>query len=382
MLQWATLDGMRNPSLEATHSAAPAAPMTGSVTWLGVNWLLESGIQQPSGGVARYCHTDTWRYRAISNEITAYAASALVFLRHATGRQECLEAALRAGRYLVRTAWNPALGTMPFECRERDELAYFFDLGIVTRALVRLWRATGEREFLETAAGCARSMAEDFRGPSGYHPVLRLPTKEPVEGEGGWSRHPGCYQLKAALAWCELAEAGGGDEFIGLHEEALEGFLTTHRAFLDGEPDRARIMDRLHAYCYFLEGLLPKARRPECAAALGEGIGRVGSLLREIAPVFERSDVCAQLLRIRLYAAALEAVPLDRELAQEEAAALPAFQFQDADRRAAGGFCFGRKEGASMPFVNPVSTVFSIQALEQWTEFEAGRFRPDVQDLI
>jgi hypothetical protein len=360
----------------------PAAPITGGVTRRGVDWLLKSGIQHPSGGVARLCRTDTWEYRAVSNEITGYAASALLYLHRVTGLEECLEAAVRAGHYLTRTAWKPALASMPFECQAQGELAYFFDLGIVARALVALWRATGEEEFLGTAAACAESMARDFRGPSGYHPVLTLPDKQPVAGDGRWSRQPGCYQLKAALAWDEVAGAGAGDQYRALYEGAVEASLASQAAFLEGEPDRERLVDRLHAYCYFLEGLLLQASSPDCARALGEGMERAGRLLREIRPVFERSDVWAQLLRLRLYAAALGAVPLDRQRAREEAAAIPSFQLLDADRRAAGGFRFGRKAGAPMPFVNPVSTVFALQALALWEEHAAGRFRADLRDLI
>ena len=58
-------------------------------------------------------------------------------------------------------------------------------------------------------------------------------------------------------------------------------------------------MDRLHAYCYFLEALLFTADNRE---ALASGIEHAGRLLREIAPSFERSDVNAQLLRVRLVA--------------------------------------------------------------------------------
>ena len=53
------------------------------------------------------------------------------------------------------------------------------------------------------------------------------------------------------------------------------------------------VMDRLHAYAYFLEGLVPVLARRECAAAMASGIERVARLLREIAPVFARSDVYA-----------------------------------------------------------------------------------------
>ena len=332
--------------------------------------------------MARYYRTDTAEYRPVSNEITGYAASAFLHLYRLTGRGECLDAALRAGRYLTRTAWNPVLATMPFECRGQGERAYFFDLGIVARALLALWRATREEEFLAAAAACAKCMAVDFRGPSGYIPVLALPEKRPVPGDGGWSQHPGCYQLKAALAFHELAGAGLGSEYQVLYEEIAESLLPTHADFLASEPDRQRRMDRLHAYCYFLEGLLARLGGPGRVAALGEGIERVGRLLREIRPVFERSDVWAQLLRLRLYAAALGAVPLDEARAEEEAAAIPGFQSLDSDRRAGGAFSFGRKGGALMPFANPVSTAFALQALTLWEEHRAGRFRAEVQALI
>ena len=108
--------------------------------------------------------------------------------------------------------------------RPAARATYFFDTGIIARGLVALWRVSGETEFLQAARGCARSMANDFRGPAGYHPVLSLPDKQPVAGDGRWSREPGCYQLKSAMAWLEL----GDERYTNLYEELLDGFLATH----------------------------------------------------------------------------------------------------------------------------------------------------------
>ena len=141
-------------------------------------------------------------------------------------------------------------------------------------------------------------------------------------------------------------------------------------------------MDRLHAYCYFLEGLLPAAGRPECARVLEAGIRRVSNLLRRLRPGFVRSDVYAQLLRLRLYAAALAAAPLDEAAAGEEAAELISFQMSSPDARLDGAFSFGKKAGDLMPFANPVSTIFAVQALEMWAEWRSGRFQPEVVKLI
>ena len=90
--------------------------------------------------------------------------------------------------------------------------------------------------------------------------------------------------------------------------------------------------------------------------------------LREIAPVFVRSDVYAQLLRLRLYAANLFGLPLQEREASEEAAWIKTFQCESSDARMNGGFYFGRKGQTMLPFVNPVSTAFCLQALDMWHE--------------
>jgi hypothetical protein len=131
-------------------------------------------------------------------------------------------------------------------------------------------------------------------------------------------------------------------------------------------------MDRLHAYCYFLEGLLPRATEARCAAALRDGLGRAAWHLRDIAPEFERSDVYAQLLRLRLYADWLGVVPLDGPAAEFEAAQLAAFQAADSDPRMNGGYWFGHKSAEPLPFINPVSAAFACQALELWETSRAG----------
>jgi len=107
---------------------------------------------------------------------------------------------------------------------------------------------------------------------------------------------------------------------------------------------------------------------PECMDALQEGLERVSGYLREIAPVFARSDVYAQLLRARLYAANLAGVKLDEKLAAEESASIREFQCEGGGERLHGGFYFGRKGDTMLPFMNPVSTAFCLQAQDMWYE--------------
>ncbi len=163
------------------------------------------------------------------------------------------------------------------------------------------------------------------------------------------------------MAWWDLYEVTGEERFREPYEQVLAASLAGYRDFLPGHPDRGKVMDRLHAFCYFLEGLLARAAfDPRCAAALTEGIGFTAQYLRDIAPDFARSDVFAQLLRARLYAAHAGVLPLQRACAEWEAAQLATFQ------RADGGYWFGRKGAEWLPFSNPVSTAFASQALEFW----------------
>jgi hypothetical protein len=354
-------------------------------------WFLRSGIQESSGGVARYYRSDSQQNAPVSNEITGYAVSALVYLHQVTAIPEYLDAALRAARFLIQNAWSGECHTFPFEPGSAH--AYFFDVGIIVRGLLAAWRATGVEEFRSRARDAALSLAFDFMGQAEFHPVILLPDKQPAPSEPRWSRRPGCYQLKAARAWFDL----GDQDAIRLFESVLASSLATHQAFLREETDREKIMDRLHAYCYFLEGLLAVADRPECRDVLKDSIDRVASLRSEIAPVFERTDVAAQLLRLRLIAHHLGAVPLDPKAACEEAAVVSSYQAASADPRIHGGFWFGRKRtgprsvplcapheqcGERLPFVNPASTAFALQALELWREQCTGAWRFQPSELI
>ncbi|HKE27993.1 MAG TPA: hypothetical protein VKB88_36825 [Bryobacteraceae bacterium] len=330
-------------------------------------WFVRSGIQFSNGGVARYYRADLERNAPVSTEITGYAASTLVYLHSLTGDQQYLDAAQAAASFLTRTAWDAAAGVMPFEI-DPVRYTYFFDCGIIVRGLLSVWRATGDEEYLGVAAALGRRMAVDFASTeSDIHPILLLPGREPAQRDAAsWSRSSGCYQLKAALAWWNLFEATGERAFVAPYERALEFSLKHWGDFLPGHSERFRVMDRLHAFLYFLEGLMPRACDPRAAGAIAAGIRKVEGYIREIGPEFIRSDVYAQLLRIRLYDDWAGVFPLDRQAACREADALAQFQAASSDPRIDGGFYFGRKGEDWSPYINPVSTAFAIQALALW----------------
>ena len=345
------------------------------LTRLAGQWFLGSGIQESNGGVARYYHSDTRLNARVSTEITGYAVSTFVFLYERTQNRDYLTAAIQAGQFLIRTAWSPSLKTFPFEhsCDgdAPQPLAYFFDCGIITRGLLALWRVTGESEYLDVALQAGHSMARDFATGNTWNPILTLPGKHPLPWASQWSRQPGCYQLKSALAWRDLGAITGDPQFELYFSRALTTALATHEGFLPAETP-ARTMDRLHAYCYFLEALV-SSYEPALRPVIAQGITRVSRYLREIRSEFERSDVNAQLLRVRLMASSVADVRLNEEEASEEAASIMQFQFERLGDSEHGGFWFGRKGAEMMPFLNPVSTAFCLQAYEWWQDHQIGR---------
>ena len=344
-------------------------------------WLLDSGIQAPNGGVARFYRADLGRNRAISTEITGYTANALMYLHSVTGDPVYLDRARHTARFLASDAWDPAAGNFPFEHGAGAESRlYFFDCGIIVRGLLAVWRETHDEFLLARAVDCGRAMIRDFDTGSEIHPILTLPDKTPVARDSGWSRNPGCYQLKSALAWRDLAAITGESACAGAFKRAFdrhrERSLSGYGDYLPGTSESERVMDRLHPFCYFLESLLPDLDDERCALALADGIARVSRYLREISPEFARSDVYAQLLRVRLWAAGT--LPLDTDAAQQEAEVLETFQMCSDDPRIDGGFAFGIRRGEAIPHINPVSTAFAIQALHMWH----ARVLPPVSSLI
>ena len=85
--------------------SAEAATNTGFLDRAGC-WLIDSGIQEPNGGVARYYLADSGQNRAVSTEITGYAVSALTYLHSLTKDERYRDAAVRSASFLTRVAFR------------------------------------------------------------------------------------------------------------------------------------------------------------------------------------------------------------------------------------------------------------------------------------
>ncbi|HVW10116.1 MAG TPA: hypothetical protein VHC90_16115 [Bryobacteraceae bacterium] len=336
-------------------------------------WFLQSGIQEPSGGFSRYYRSEIQKNLPVSTEISAYAAKALLFLYRTTGEREYLDAARNTISFLINQAWDRTQNLFPYEhpspTEESRHLTYFFDSGIIIRGLVAYWHFEKDDRILDLATAAAHGMKAFWTGRD-YHAILTLPDQKPLKRTAQWSTAPGCHQAKSALAWWELAEITGDETLKRQYLHMIESGMHTCRGFLAGANERLKIVDRLHAYSYFLEAMSPLLEQADVAKTYRFVLDEAAAKLRELAPEFCRSDVYAQILRARVRAS--HVIPVDRAAASEEAAALAAFQVESEDPRFSGGFLFGKRAGVPSPHVNPVSTTFAIQALEMWRAFQAG----------
>jgi hypothetical protein len=341
------------------------------------HWFLHSGIQEPSGGFARFYRSEIQKNMPVSTEISGYAASALVFLYRTTHEEKYLDAARGTAGFLVEQAWDEALQIFPYEhpspTSDSRHLAYFFDCGIIVRGLLAVWREAHDERLLDVAVRAAHGMSA-FRSGRDYHPILTLPDKVPLPRTAQWSTAPGCYQIKSALAWWEVAAITGDEKLKRDYLDLIEAGIRSCCGFLAGANERLKVMDRLHALLYFLEALSPLLDRADCVTTYARVLEEAARHRRELESEFVRSDVYAQTLRARIRAS--HVIPVDTAAAREEAAALVEFQGES------GGFLFGRRAGVVSPHVNPVSTAFAIQALEMWRAFEAGESETCLQSPI
>ena len=303
-----------------------------------------------------------------------------------------------AARFLSRAAWDRAWPTMPFEI-DPAALSLFLRLRHRrARPALGVARHAAEAEFLDTRR-ChrAQSWSRDFAAPDGgFHPVLALPDKHPpgtrtrCAGRG----LPGCYQLKAAHGVVGPAEATG--------EARLPQALRARAGVCPWQPAPASCpairsapkRDGSPARVSLFPGRSAAARRANRAAAarFPRASAAWPALLGEIAPEFERSDVYAQLLRMRLLCRpGRRGAAGPRRRAMRSVERLEEFQVADDGQPRAAASVSGASRRAGCPIVNPVSTAFALQALALWDGCRTGKaacgtcgsgLKPGIQSLL
>ena len=183
------------------------------------SWLSRSGIQNESGGVARFYSADVQEYRDISTQSTAFFIS--TFLRLGDHSQDFApQEALRAGGFLLDRAFHRSKELFAHEVCGEDSSpsarAYFFDCSIIIRSLVDLWRATEEASLPRVRrtlwSSPCKTLCRGWTAHSSRSMILRGISPSTTERRGRPEAE--VYQLKASLALQELTDATGLKEFV------------------------------------------------------------------------------------------------------------------------------------------------------------------------
>ncbi|GEM_PF-4629472 len=289
-----------------------------------IKWL--DHVIEADGGVHRNLDVVSEAKGPVSTEITGYAAHLFAWLGLVTGEKEFISRAELHADWIVRL-WSSQTTFLTFE--PGADLTYFFDTGIVARALALCARAAGSSLYEAIARKLAEYM-KHFRGPAGSYRPIHDRNGEPHDSESTWwSRSAGPYQLKAALIWRYFGDPAWS--------ELLQRYLSSE---VEAPTDFYEAGDRLHPASYFSEAL-----------AQGGEPDRALEIAGEIRPWANyklcRTDALAQRVRVE-------------RLLRSKAAASGYLLHQDVK---SGGFWFASRDGVVPPVLSAHATMFAIQAM-------------------
>ena len=233
------------------------------------------------------------------------------------------------------------------------------------RGLLALWRAKGEES--TSRPRCERA-ADDPR----FHGGRCVPSDPGAARKRPLTRAAlvavrGLLPAQAAMAWHDLFEATGEAGFEPHYGRAVRGpghdagFPSGRTGPGESDGPAARVL-------LFPGGPASVAGAAECCARRWGGIGPRGGELRDIAPVFERSDVarnccgCGSTRTGRAWRRG------PRGGGRGGGRSRPSSSL-NTPTRGSRRLLVRPQGGELLPYVNPVSTAFARQALDMWWQY-------------
>jgi len=343
-----------------------------------VNWILESGIQNRSGGFHAWYDCEKESYSFVYPETTGYAISLLLQLYRMRKENILLEKVYASGDWLSRI-WNEN-GAIFCKCFDEsetwDKSQYTFDMGIIMSGLLNLYDATSDRRYLETSLEMADWLLSFQDSDGSFSPGYDASGKE--INFPHWSQTKGCHHLKNALPLLKLYEITQNRKYVLSIEKLLKWGM---RLWLN--PGRFAAFQGAgetyaHAHCYAVEGLLFSSKlmdnvtNPsllEHALYAAKWLSTIqnsdGSIWNWHNSEKDKTKVCdalSQALRIWI---------VTKEFANKDEAAkfsssvekglnfLRRMQCLNGDKRSHGGVYYGEKSGEKIPHVNTWTTFFA-----------------------
>lgn len=339
---------------------------------------MRSGIQHNTGAVFAEYEALTASYTRVSTEAAAWSIQAILGLGDPPD-EERRDVAIAAGRYLMERSFDLQTDLFVDDPSVKTRIASFAGCVGALRALHALGKATGDTAYPECVDRCARSLQVRMTRVDGsFFTHFESESQRAVGDDGGPE------QLKASVAFIELAEDQGLGELRTAADKLLQFSLQRHESFLDqATSDEDERIARIRRYALFLEGLLPfVTEQMDAAAALQAGIIRLESETQAIHQDQRPPELLGHLIRLRLLAEVMGLGELDKTQVEAEADALTEYQLQSSDPCMDGAFGPTRIVTELGVSVSAHPTVVALQALEFWDEAETDGFRRSWRDLI
>jgi len=383
---------------------------------LAIDWLNNSGIVNPDGGV--YCWYDMEKdeYPFIYPEITAYTVSTFLYLGQ-------LEKAVKSGKWLMNNAQyigtdKSAEGGFFWKVQHpvyfKSKFLYSFDTGICISGLVELFSKTKERKFLDSAVMAGNWLVNVMQNKDGsFKPFYNLTTKDRYLIDDKWSRKPGPFHSKIAIGLLKLYDITRNEKLRISVKKLCD--WTAEQDILTGKTVY------LHDLCYATEGLLYTSQKLETqkpqnwemtsvwyASKIADAQGPDGGIGRWLkdgtVTVDQNTEATAQAVRLWIILSQMYPEDeffhkniergIDYLLSKQNLSGVcedcrPIYTcytecpfLEVVNPKANGGFYYAVVDGKLLPHINTCATLFSIQALQMYVDWKSEKLVEPLKWLV
>jgi len=366
-----------------------------------INWLLSSGIQGAPGYFHCWYDMTTGGYPFVYTEMIGHGISTLLYLYEREGDRALLDRGIRAGDWLLDNVvsedgafvWKYYL-----EHGEQDRAQYAFDNSVCISALVDLSRIVGRKRYLDAAIRAGEWLL-NWMGESNGLFKARYDPETGSFGGSRWSCNPGSYQSKIGISLLKLAGIVDGMEDRA--RRLCEWVLNLQESDGRFRTNPGSRNTYVHAHCYAAEGLLYTGRKvseprfSEAAHEASKWLRTIqkpgGAVGRWYGPedwlsIDDNTEALAQAVRLWLIYGGQYRDESNVFGSQIERAVdrLLSLQCLDNDPRAYGGLHYAVLDGNLVPHINCCASLFAIQALQMYLDWRKGLFSSELalEELI
>lgn len=290
------------------------------------DWMTQSGIQSPDGGVYAWYDMETDKHSYLYSEITGYAITSFLYLHKLYDRVEYIELAEKAAQWIIKNALSDCGGVKTRYFTNEDSVdehtsfsggnIFSFDTAMVLYGFANLYKITNKETYLEYAQKIANFLVDTMQKPDGSFIAIYNKKNGPVPNSTKkWSTQSGSFHAKNAIGLVAMYEITDYEKYKKAAIRVCEYALAKQEQSGRFITDAASLCTHLHPHSYTIEGLsyvgasfgiekFTKSAERAAYWALSRtnenGINETYFPATDTFSDFQRSDVLAQVLRMGL----------------------------------------------------------------------------------